>query len=65
MAIHDLAKRETPHGTVTAVLFDSDDNNFVVQHEFVHLNFHKREFKAFLECPNESWQKYQRDHGTR
>ncbi len=35
MAIHDLVRKETPHGTVTAVWFDSDEENFVVQHEFV------------------------------
>ncbi|HUY15081.1 MAG TPA: hypothetical protein VMX16_15855 [Terriglobia bacterium] len=62
MAIHDLAKKETPHGTVAAVWFDSDEENFVVQHEFVHLSFHKREFENFLECLNESWKKYQEDH---
>lgn len=54
MAIHDLARKETPHGTVTAVWFDSEDENFVVQHEFVHLSFHKREFMSFLECLNDS-----------
>jgi hypothetical protein len=63
MTIHDLAKMETPHGTVTAVWFDSDDENFVVQHEFVHLSFHKREFEAFLHCLNKSWKKYLEDHG--
>ena len=42
MAIHDLARKETPHGTVTAVWFDSEDENFVVQHEFVHLSFHRK-----------------------
>jgi hypothetical protein len=54
MAIHDLVRKETPHGTVTAVWYDSDEDNFVVQHEFVHLSFHKREFTAFLDCLNES-----------
>ena len=63
MAIHDLARKETPHGTVTAVWFDSDEENFVVQHEFVHLSFHRREFIAFLECLNESYKKYLEDHG--
>ena len=28
-----------------------------------HLSFHKREFEAFRECLNESWEKYRRDHG--
>ena len=63
MAIHDLARKETPHGTVMAVWFDSDDDNFVVQHEFVHLSFHKREFMAFLDCLNKSYKKYLEDHG--
>jgi len=64
MAIHDLARRGTPHGTVTAVWFDSDGENFVVQHEFVHLSFHKREFTAFLDCLNASYEKYVEDHGA-
>ncbi len=65
MAIHDLAKKETAHGAVTAVWYDDDGENFVVQHAFVHLSFHKREFEAFLGCLYDSWEKYQRDHGTR
>jgi len=63
MAIHDLVRKETPHGTVTAVWFDSDEDNFVVQHEFVHLSFHKREFMTFLDCLNESYKKYLEEHG--
>jgi hypothetical protein len=63
MAIHDLARKETPHGTVTAVWYDDDGENFVMQHEFVHLSFHKREFQVVLECLNESWKKYEADHG--
>jgi hypothetical protein len=31
MAIHDLAKKETVHGTVMAVWFDSDDDSFAAQ----------------------------------
>jgi hypothetical protein len=63
MAIHDLLPKETPHGTVTAEWYDSDEENFVVQHEFVHLSFHKREFEVFLDCLNKSYEKYLEDHG--
>jgi hypothetical protein len=35
----------------------------VVQHEFVHLSFHKREFMTFLDCLNESYTKCMEDHG--
>lgn len=28
-----------------------------MQHDFVHLSFHQREFEAFLECLNESYKK--------
>jgi hypothetical protein len=35
VAIHDPARKETAHGTVTAVWFDSEEENFVVQHELV------------------------------
>jgi hypothetical protein len=62
MAIHDLARKETPHGTVTAVWFDSEEENFVVQHEFVHLSFYKDEFASFLECLKEAHKKYQEHH---
>jgi hypothetical protein len=66
MATHDLARKETPHGTVTAVWFDSEEENFVVQHEFVHLSFYKDEFASFLECLNKAHKKYQeRHHGHR
>jgi hypothetical protein len=51
-------RKEAPHGTVTAVWFDSDEDNFVVQHDFVHLSFHKREFTAFLECLNKAIGRY-------
>jgi hypothetical protein len=37
MAIHDLVR----NCTVTAVWFDSDGENFVVQHGFAHLSFHR------------------------
>jgi hypothetical protein len=57
MATHDLVRKEMPHGTLTAVWFDSDDENVVVQHEFVHLSFHKREFEGFLDCLNEPYKK--------
>jgi hypothetical protein len=62
MAIHDLARKETAHGTVTAVWFHSEEENFVVQHEFVHLSFYKEEFAAFLECLNEAHEKFQEQH---
>jgi len=55
MAIHDLVRKETPHGTLTAVWYDSYEENFVVQHEFVHLSFHKREFEAFLDASEQGW----------
>ena len=55
MAIHDLVRKETPHGTATAVWFDSDEDNFVVQHEFVHLSFHEREFEALLDASEQGW----------
>lgn len=54
-----------PQGTVTAAWFESEADNFAVQHEFVHLSFHKQEFQTFIECLNEAWQKHQRDDGTR
>ncbi len=62
MAIHALAPKETAHGTVTAVWFDSDEENFVVQHEFVHLSFYREEFGAFMECMNEPQKKYREHH---
>ncbi len=49
-------------GTVTVVWFDSEEENFVVQHEFVHLSFYKEEFAAFLECLNEAHKKYHEEH---
>ena len=64
MAIDNLVQKETRHGTATGVLFDSDEENFVVQHEFVRLSFHKREFESLLGRLNQSWQKYRRNHGT-
>jgi hypothetical protein len=37
-----------------------------VQHEFVHLSFHKEEFAAFLECLDEAQKKYREQyHGHR
>jgi hypothetical protein len=62
MAIHDLARKETAHGTVTAVWFDSEEENFVVQHEFVHLSFYKDEFASFLECLKEADKKFREQH---
>jgi hypothetical protein len=54
------------HGTVTAVWFDSEEENFVVQHEFVRLSFYKEEFAVFPECLNEAQKKYrEQDHGRR
>jgi hypothetical protein len=51
MAIHDLARKETPHGTVTAVWFDSDEDNFVVQHEFVHRSFQQTGIHSLPRVP--------------
>ncbi len=62
MAIHDLAKKETPEGAVTAVWYDSTEGNFVVQHEFVHLSFYKDSFEVFLACLNEAHRKYRENH---
>jgi hypothetical protein len=62
MAIHDLARKQTAHGTVTAVWYDSEEENFIVQHEFVHLSSYKEEFAAFLECLNEAQKKYRGQH---
>ena len=53
-------------GTVAAVWFDSEEEDFVVQHEFVHLSFYKGEFAAFLECFNEAHKKFREQrHGHR
>jgi hypothetical protein len=65
MAIHDLVRKETPHGTVTAVWFDSDEDNFVVRHELVHLSFHKGEFMAFLTASTNRTRNTWRIGGTR
>jgi len=49
MAIRDLASKTTPQGSVTAVWYDEQEKNFVVQHEFVHLSFYEADFMAFVE----------------
>jgi hypothetical protein len=49
MAIRDLASKTTPQGAVTAVWYDEEEKNFVVQHEFVHLSFYEPDFMAFVE----------------
>jgi hypothetical protein len=49
MSIRDLASKTTPQGSVTAVWYDEQEKNFVVQHEFVHLSFYEPEFMAFVE----------------
>jgi len=59
MAIIDLAQHTTKTGAVNAVWYDDEEENFVVQHEFVHLSFYKHDFQAFLETLQEAWQKFQ------
>ena len=49
MAIRDLANKTTPQGAVTAVWYDEEEKNFVVQHEFVHLSFYEPDCMAFVE----------------
>jgi hypothetical protein len=43
---------------VTAVWFDFDEENFVVQQRVCPPEFHKREFTVFFDCLNESCKKY-------
>jgi hypothetical protein len=49
MAIRDLASKTTSQGVVSAVWYDEEEKNFVVQHEFVHLSFYEPDFMAFVE----------------
>ena len=49
MAIKDLANNTSKQGTVTAAWYDDEDENVVVQYEFIHMSFYKPEFKAFVE----------------
>jgi len=59
MAIRDLASNTTSQGSVTAVWYDEQERNFVVQHEFVHLSFYEPEFMAFVEAMIEAKAKFE------
>jgi hypothetical protein len=56
------ARKQTARGTVTAVWYDSEEENFVVQHEFLHLSSYKEDFAVFLERLNEAQNKYPEQH---
>jgi len=49
VAIKTLAQKSTKHGTVTAILYDDEEDTFVVQYEFLQLSFYKHEFNAFVD----------------
>jgi len=58
MSIRDLASKTTSQGVVTAVWYDEEEKNFVVQHEFVHLSFYEPDFMAFVEALVEARAKF-------
>jgi len=60
MAIRDLASKTTPQGSVTAVWYDEQEKNFVVQHEFVHLSFYEPDFVVFVDALVEAKTKFER-----
>jgi len=49
MNIETLAQKTTKQGDVTAVWLDKDDDNIVVQYEFLHISFYKPNFKSFVD----------------
>jgi hypothetical protein len=59
MAIVDLGSKTTSQGVVTAVWYDDEEKNFVVQHEFVHLSFYEPDFVAFVETLAEAKAKFE------
>jgi hypothetical protein len=61
MSIRDLARKTTPQGVVTAVWYDEQEKNFVVQHEFVHLSFYEPDFVAFVEALVEAKTKFEKE----
>ena len=61
VAIRNLGSKTTSQGVVTAVWYDEEESNFVVQHEFVHLSFYEPDFMAFVEALIEAKTKFEQE----
>jgi len=61
MPIRDLASKTTSQGVVTAVWYDEEEKNFVVQHEFVHLSFYEPDFIAFVDTLLEARSRFEQE----
>ena len=62
MPIDNLVRKGSAARHSGVGCFDSEEKNFVVQQEFVHLSPTNGNFTAFLDCLNEPYKKYLRDH---